>query len=124
MPLLNRISLSRHYKPSTCYTACMTPEATRVYLCHGPFCHGETLRATLESALRAHGLTDTTDIRASGCQSRCDDGPNLTIWPGPFRYCHLTPARILQIVEHHIGQHELIPAYLHPTSLQVFPPDE
>ncbi|MFM2032582.1 MAG: hypothetical protein RLZZ297_1347 [Chloroflexota bacterium] len=102
----------------------MTASTHRIYLCHGPFCHGETLRATLEAALRCHSLTDTVELRPSGCQSRCDDGPNLTIWPGPFRYCHLTAAHIETIVALHLGQHTVVESLLHPTSLRAFPPAE
>lgn len=102
----------------------MTTPDTRIYLCHGPFCHGEALRPALEHALRSHDLTASTEIRASGCQSRCDDGPNLTIWPGPFRYCQLTPARITQIVAQHVGKKTIVTEYLHPSSLRDFPPAE
>lgn len=99
----------------------MSTTQSRIYLCHGPFCHGESLRATLEHAIQAAGLGDVCEVRASGCQSRCDDGPNMTIWPGPFRYCHLNPAAIRAIVTQHLGRHELVQAHLHPTSLQSFP---
>jgi len=100
-----------------------TPSA-RIYLCHGPFCHGESLRAALEQAIVQAGLADTCEVRPSGCQSRCDDGPNLTIWPGPFRYCHLTHANIRTIVNQHLGNQQIVREYLHPTSLQAFPDTE
>ena len=100
-----------------------TPDA-RIYLCHGPFCHGESLRHSLEQAIREAGLDASCEIRPSGCQSRCDDGPNLTIWPGPFRYCHLTHANIRTIITHHLVHRQLAAEHLHPSSIQVFPDSE
>ena len=102
----------------------MTTHQFRVYLCHGPFCRGEMLRTALINTIDTAGLTDSCDIRASGCQGRCDDGPNLTIWPGPIRYCHLTIPRIVQIVQQHLGQQTIVSEFLHPTSLRTLPPSE
>ena len=82
------------------------------------------LRTALINAITQAGLGDICDIRASGCQSRCDDGPNLTIWPGPIRYCHLTIPRIEQIVHQHLAHHTIVTEFLHPTSLRTLPPNE
>ncbi|MBM4413065.1 MAG: (2Fe-2S) ferredoxin domain-containing protein [Chloroflexi bacterium] len=94
----------------------MTQPSVRIYLCHGAFCRGESLRATLVKALEQHQLTTTCEIRASGCQSRCDDGPNMTVWPGPIRYCHLNHHRIERIVESHLAHGRIVTEFLHPSS--------
>ncbi len=103
------------------YNALMTTPEYRIYLCHGPFCRGETLRTTLINALEQANLTAHCDVRASGCQGRCDDGPNLTIWPGPIRYCRLTHHHVTTIVNAHLGQQHIVEALLHPSSLRTLP---
>lgn len=79
----------------------------RIYLCAGPHCtiHGRAaIERALEAALWDARLTDAVELRASGCQSRCDFAPNLTIWPGPFHYQRLTPETIRRIVAEHLVQ--------------------
>lgn len=87
----------------------------RVYLCGGARCgpHSQpVLLDTLELALWDHELDDKVELRVSGCQSRCSDGPNLMIYPGPYYYTHLTRAAIEQIVEQHLGQDQPVQTLL------------
>ena len=84
----------------------MSDEKTyRVYLCGGPNCSAsgrDELLKTLEDELWAWQLDAEVEVRVSACQDRCDFAPNITIWPGPFRYSNLTPAAIARIVEQHL----------------------
>lgn len=83
----------------------MSDSTHRIYLCGGPHCSArgrEALLRRLEQALWARGLSATIEVRVSGCQDRCDSAPNITVWPGPWRYTSLTPEAIDQIVERHL----------------------
>jgi (2Fe-2S) ferredoxin len=77
----------------------------RFYLCAGPRCTAnqrDAVQKALEAALWDAELDQQVEVRASGCQGRCDFGPNATIWPGPWRYAGLTPSNIRQIVSQHL----------------------
>ncbi|HMO58857.1 MAG TPA: (2Fe-2S) ferredoxin domain-containing protein [Roseiflexaceae bacterium] len=77
----------------------------RLYLCAGPHCTANgcaTLQRTLDTELWALGLDAEVDVRASGCQSRCEDAPSITIWPGPFHYSQLTTERLRRIITQHL----------------------
>lgn len=98
------------------YTTLMNQDKQfRIYLCGGPTCtskgRNELLRA-LEDALWACELEDQVDVRVSGCQDRCDYGPNMTIWPGPHHYSALTPDAVKHIVERHLRDGELVQEFL------------
>ena len=77
----------------------------RIYLCGGPNCTAsgrDQLLKTLEDELWAWQLDGEVEVRVSACQDRCDFAPNITVWPGPFRYSNLTPEAIARIVEQHL----------------------
>lgn len=88
----------------------------RVYVCGNIHCRAngsEALLRLLEEQIWAAGLDADVDVRVSGCQNRCDFGPNLTVWPGPFRYAHLTPEAIARIVAQHLRDGEPVRELLH-----------
>lgn len=65
----------------------------RIYLCGGVHCTAAGHRALLrdlEDELWRRGLDGRVEVRVSGCQSRCEDAPNATRWPGPHHYRALT----------------------------------
>ncbi|HWQ13328.1 MAG TPA: (2Fe-2S) ferredoxin domain-containing protein [Roseiflexaceae bacterium] len=77
----------------------------RIYICGGPHCTAsgrEDLVRALEDELWALGLDEAVEVRVSGCQDRCDFGPNATVWPGPCHYAHLTPEALRRIVAQHL----------------------
>src|SRR5512145_1750029 len=54
----------------------------RVYVCGGPSCTPrgrDALSKALDEALWVYGLLDDVEVRVSGCQSRCDFAPNITV---------------------------------------------
>ncbi|MCX7789714.1 MAG: (2Fe-2S) ferredoxin domain-containing protein [Chloroflexaceae bacterium] len=80
----------------------------RLYLCTGPRC---AARATgtyeaLENALWEAGLLGAVELRFSGCQDRCDHGPNLLVQPGDRRYASVTPQRAAAIVEELVSNND------------------
>jgi (2Fe-2S) ferredoxin len=87
----------------------------RIYLCGGANCSAsgrDELLKMLENELWAWQLDDEVEVRISACQDRCDFAPNITVWPGPFRYSNLTPAAIKQIVEQHLLNGQPVRAFL------------
>lgn len=99
----------------------MSTPSFRLYVCHGPFCRGDMLYRAFSDAITQADLSAQCDVRASGCQGRCDDGPNVTIWPGPIRYCHLSIAHAEHIVQQHLVHHTIVTELLHPSSLRTLP---
>ncbi|GAB4109205.1 MAG: hypothetical protein OHK0022_61710 [Roseiflexaceae bacterium] len=82
-----------------------TEKQCRVYVCGNIHCRAngsERLLRVLEQAVWELGLDASVEVRVSGCQSRCDFGPNLTVWPGPVRYARLTPEAVRRIAEQHL----------------------
>jgi NADH:ubiquinone oxidoreductase subunit E len=74
----------------------------RIYLCGGPHCSAAGCRAllrVLEDELWARGLDAVVEVRVSGCQSRCDDAPNATVWPGPRHYSQLSGDSVGRILD-------------------------
>lgn len=77
----------------------------RVYICGGPRClfrGSAALQHQLGRELWKHELEAAVEVIVSGCQDRCDDGPNMTVWPGPHRYAGLTSAALSQVVAEHL----------------------
>ncbi|MCS6880672.1 MAG: (2Fe-2S) ferredoxin domain-containing protein [Oscillochloridaceae bacterium] len=72
----------------------------RLYLCTGPHCaaRGPGTREALENALWEAGLHGVVELHLSGCQDRCDRGPNLLVQPGNRRYSYVTPEQAVVIV--------------------------
>jgi NADP-reducing hydrogenase subunit HndC len=77
----------------------------RVHLCVGPNCSARgsiNLLPVLETAVERAGLTNQVEITASTCRNRCDIGPSLNVYPGPFFYREVTEEAIQQIVSEHL----------------------
>jgi (2Fe-2S) ferredoxin len=56
----------------------------------------------LEAAVERAGLTGKVEITASTCRNRCEIGPSLNVYPGPFFYREVTPEAIQRIVTEHL----------------------
>jgi (2Fe-2S) ferredoxin len=87
------------------YTQAIMKHRYRVYLCGGPRCSAQgsaTLQQHLDFAVWEQDLDTAVEIIVSGCQDRCDQGPNMTVWPGPHRYAGLTRPAITRIVAQHL----------------------
>ena len=87
----------------------------RVYVCGSSNCSGRgsgRLHEQLEAEIYARRLDGLIEVRVGGCQDQCDYGPNMIIWPGPFRYFGLTAEALSQIVEQHLLGGQPVQAYL------------
>jgi len=56
----------------------------------------------LEAAVERAGLTEKIEITASTCRNRCEIGPSVNVYPGPFFYREVTPEAIQRIVTEHL----------------------
>ncbi len=89
----------------------MEEKKYRIYLCAGLHCTPSgraALLKVLEQTLWDQQLDHDVEIRSSSCLNRCAFAPNMTIWPGPFRYFALTPIDVQRIVMQHIGTGEAV----------------
>ena len=77
----------------------------RVYVCHGPTCaaRGSALLRLLESQVWMCGLAEQVEVSSGACLGRCEEGPNLVIYPGPVYYTGLTKEAIQAIVKGHLS---------------------
>jgi len=99
----------------------MDEKKYRVYVCGNIHCLAngkETILRVLEAAVWEHGLHTEVDVRVSGCQSQCDFGPNIKIWPGPYQYIRLTSEAIERIVIEHLRDGSPVKEFLLSTSAQ------
>lgn len=78
------------------------PEKPAIAICSGAGCHGlgnGGVIRTFAEEIEKHGLTDTVDIRATGCHGMCEQGPNVAIYPEEIYYVRVTPEDVSEIVK-------------------------
>ncbi len=83
----------------------------RVYFCHNDSCKRRGAQAAwnaLRQAVHEHGLNDHSSLIVSGCQGRCDYGPNMTIHPGATKYSGVGPEDAMRIAEEHLGADRIV----------------
>ncbi|HEX6290012.1 MAG TPA: (2Fe-2S) ferredoxin domain-containing protein [Herpetosiphonaceae bacterium] len=92
----------------------MSMQETRIYVCHGPTCSQHQARqiwSALQSEVRACRLSDRCELIVSGCQGRCDHGPNINVYPNLTKYAHLTPEKVRRIVHEHLAEGHPVAEY-------------
>lgn len=73
------------------------------------------LQQHLELEIWDRGLDTAVEVCVGGCQDQCDYGPNMIVWPGPYRYAALTRQALTRIVEQHLLNGEPVASLLaHP----------
>lgn len=80
--------------------------AYRVYVCQNVQCVQRDARkiwAVLNAEVAAHGLAERVELIVSGCQSRCDYGPNINVYPKLTKYAEVTPELARKIVQEHLA---------------------
>jgi (2Fe-2S) ferredoxin len=83
----------------------MQKQSYRIYVCHGLTCSRHPARAifsALESEVQSCGLAESCELIVSGCQGRCDHGPNINVYPNLTKYVGMTPAKARQLIQSHI----------------------
>lgn len=83
----------------------------RVYFCHNDHCKrrgAQVAWAALRQAVRERGLEESSTLIVSGCQGRCDFGPNITIHPGATKYSEVGPEDATRIAEEHLEADQIV----------------
>ena len=87
----------------------------RVHLCFGPNCTlrgSRSLLPVLREELERAGIADKVEVIETGCRNRCDFGPSMNVYPGPWFYNELTPEAIHDIVVGHLAGGEPVTRWL------------
>ncbi|MFH1137808.1 MAG: NADH-quinone oxidoreductase subunit NuoF [Pseudomonadota bacterium] len=77
------------------------PHKPCITLCSGSACHAsgsEKVAAALEQEIEKHGLSDTVEIRKTGCHGFCERGPIIVIHPEEICYLQIEPGDVAEIV--------------------------
>jgi (2Fe-2S) ferredoxin len=77
----------------------------RVYICAGPNCGPKgslSLVSFLEEEVERLGLGDRVTITAGGCQSHCETGPTMVVFPGAVFYQQVDRPRLERIAAEHL----------------------
>lgn len=85
----------------------MSNQQYRVYVCHGPTCSQHQVRSiwnALQNEVRARGLEDQCELIVSGCQGRCDHGPNINVYPNLTKYAHMLPDTARRLIQEHVSE--------------------
>ncbi|HEX9989068.1 MAG TPA: (2Fe-2S) ferredoxin domain-containing protein [Chloroflexia bacterium] len=86
----------------------------RVYVCCGPNCGPKGSVALLDfltEEVQRTGLGQQVRALPTGCQSHCESGPTMVVYPGPVYYQGVDEARIKRIVAEHLLGGEPVKEY-------------
>jgi NADH-quinone oxidoreductase subunit F len=92
-------ALRRAYRPHAVRAASEVPH---IVLCAGTACTasgGATLRAAVEEALAARGLTAKVPVVETGCHGFCAEGPLVVLRPQGIPYTRVRPHDVATIIE-------------------------
>ena len=79
----------------------------RAYICCGANCGPKgsaRLLDVLEEELERQGMSSRVSVLPTGCQSHCETGPTMVVYPGPVYYEEMDDARLEVIVREHFGR--------------------
>ncbi len=77
------------------------PKATTVTMCCGTGCQASKssrVAEAMKAALISEGLTDSVEVKLTGCHGFCEQGPIMVVDPANILYCHVTPEDVPEIV--------------------------
>ncbi|MDQ3705247.1 MAG: (2Fe-2S) ferredoxin domain-containing protein [Chloroflexota bacterium] len=102
----------------------------RAYICCGPNCGPKgsvQLLTVLEEEVQRQGMSSRVAVLPTGCQSHCETGPTMVVYPGPVYYQEVDGERLARIVREHFGRGTPVQEYFwvgpYPKRLQVFDRD-
>lgn len=79
----------------------------RAYVCCGHNCGPKgsvRLLHELEAEVERQHIGDYVSVLPTGCQSHCESGPTMVVYPGPVYYQEVDAQRLERIVaEHFVG---------------------
>ncbi len=85
------------------------------------------LLTVLEEEVQRQGMSSRVAVLPTGCQSHCETGPTMVVYPGPVYYQEVDGERLARIVREHFGRGTPVQEYFwvgpYPKRLQVFDRD-
>lgn len=94
----------------------MSTQSHRIYVCHGPTCsqhQSRSIGSALAGEVRACGLEERCELIVSGCQGRCDDAPNINVYPNLTKYAHMTAEKARRVVREHLVEGQPVAEYIY-----------
>ncbi len=82
----------------------MDKKKYRAYICCGPNCGPKgspALLDELQGLVAANGLEGQVGVLPTGCQSHCESGPTMVVYPGPVYYQGIDAGRLKRILREH-----------------------
>ena len=80
-------------------------ETYRAYICCGPNCGPKGSGALLDflaDEVERQGLSERVSVLPTGCQSHCESGPTMVVYPEGTWYHGMTADRIPRLVQEHL----------------------
>lgn len=94
----------------------MSTQSHRIYVCHGPTCSQHQARSiwsALTGEVRTCGLEERCELIVSGCQGRCDDAPNINVYPNLTKYAYMTAEKARRVVREHLVEGQPVAEYIY-----------
>ncbi|MEL6231985.1 MAG: (2Fe-2S) ferredoxin domain-containing protein [Cyanobacteria bacterium J06627_3] len=83
---------------------------SKILICQKSSCRkrgaSQVCRA-VEAALANQGLTDTVQVKLTGCMDKCKAGPNMVVMPDKQRYTKVKPAQVPGLIGQHFHHDEV-----------------
>ena len=94
----------------------MSTQSYRIYVCHGPTCSQHQARSiwsALNAEVRTRGLEERCELIVSGCQGRCDDAPNINVYPNLTKYAHMSLEKARRVVCEHLAEGQPVAEFIY-----------
>ena len=92
----------------------MSNQTYRVYVCCGKNCGPKgspQLLDFLEEEVRRLSLQDRVRVYPGACQTHCESGPTVVVFPGPVYYQEMDRQRLQRIAREHLLDGEPVAEY-------------
>ena len=92
----------------------MVSQKYRAYICCGPNCGPKGSGALLDflaEEVNRMALDEQVSVLPTGCQSHCESGPTMVVYPGPVYYQEVDRDRLRRIVAEHFVKGEPVREY-------------
>jgi (2Fe-2S) ferredoxin len=82
------------------------PKKATILVCQKSDCWkkgGASVCRMLEESLQEKGLSETVNIKLTGCLKQCKQGPNVVVMPDKKHYSKVDPREIPSLIEKHFA---------------------
>ena len=92
------------------------PNKPCITLCSGSACHAtgsDAVAESIEAEIKKQGLSDSVDVRRTGCHGFCERGPIVVIHPEEICYLQIQPKDVEEIVSQTIKEKKVVERLLY-----------